>query len=259
MDGVTARGWVGRHLGVASDVTARPLKLSMTVRILLLALTLLAVLAPSASAADSHAPKGARLDWLPTDEWVMSSWLPYDEQRLYDLLGTSRAELSTWLNDRRGLGDLARERGHRSLRVLADRLVAGAPARRRATLRRRALATLTQPHLANHVVFHIFHTPAIADASARVFGVRPQTFRRLRAQGLSPAAIGARGGRSAVAVRGSLRRLLRARADRAVRVGAMGRTQAAALLVHQEGGLNAYVQRPFRTLAQHRAFLCRVR
>lgn len=231
----------------------------MTRRSLLLSLTVLALLAPAASAADGNAPSGARLDWLPTDEWVMSSWLPYDEQRLYALLGTSRAELSTWLDDRRGLGDLARARGHVSLRRLAARLVAGTPARHRATLRRRALDTLTQPHLANHVVFHIFHTPAIASASARVFGVRPATFRRLRAQGLSPAAIGARGGRSAAAARGTLRRLLRSRAERAVRVGAMSRVQAAALLGHQEAGLRAYVHRPFRTLAQHRAFLCRVR
>ena len=67
--------------------------------------------------------------------------------------------------------------------------------------------------------------PRSPAASGRVFGVRPATFRRLRVQGLSPAAIGARGGRSAVAVRGSLRRLLRARADRAVRVGAMSRAR----------------------------------
>ena len=41
--------------------------------ILLLALTLL-LLPARALAADSHAPKGARGDWLPSDEWVMSSW-----------------------------------------------------------------------------------------------------------------------------------------------------------------------------------------
>ena len=231
----------------------------MIPRTLLLSLSILALLAPSAPAADSHAPAGARLDWLPTDEWVMSSWLPYDEERLHALLRTDRAELSRWLNDRRGLGDLARARGHTSLRRLAGRLVAGTPARHRPARRRRALDTLTQPHLANHVVFHVFHTPAIASASARVFGVRPRTFRRLRARGLSPAAIGARGGRSAVAVRGALRRLLRGRADRAVRVGAMSRAQAAALLGRQERGLRAYVHRPFRTLAEHRAFLCRSR
>lgn len=241
----------------------------MTVRTLLL--TLLAVLACATTAAaaepprsaDSHAPAGARLDWLPTDEWVMSSWLPYDEARLYAIVGTDRAELSGWLNDRRSLGALARRRGHASLRRLAERLVAprlaGASPRLRAALRRRALATLTQPHLANHVVFHVFHTPAIATASSRVFGVRPATFRRLRAAGLSPAAIGARGGRGAAAVRGTLRRLFRARAARAVRIGAMSRRQADALVAHQEAGLRAYVTRPFRTVTQHRAFLCRPR
>ena len=238
-------------------------------RTLLICLVALGLLTASATAAtiprsaDSHAPAGARLDWLPTSEWVMSSWLPYDESRLYALVGTSREELSAWLNDRRSIGDLARRRGHRSLRVLADRLVAprlrGASSAKRRTLRARALATLTQPHLGNHVVFHVFHTPAIASAAPRVFGVTPATFRRLRAAGWSPARIGARGGRSAAAVRGSLRRLFRDRADRAVRTGASTRAQAAALLRHQERGLAAYVHRPFRTVKQHESFLCRPR
>jgi hypothetical protein len=41
-----------------------------------------AVLVPMAGAADTNAPKGARLDWLPTDTWVMSGWMPFDEARL---------------------------------------------------------------------------------------------------------------------------------------------------------------------------------
>jgi hypothetical protein len=241
--------------------------LRRTLTLLAVACALLAATGATAAepprSADSHAPDGARLDWLPTDEWVMSSWLPYDEARLYALVQTDRTELSTWLNDRRSLGALARKRGHDSLRELADQLVAprlaGASPRLRAALRRRALATLTQPHLANHVVFHVFHTPAIAAASKRVFGVRAATFRRLRAQGLSPAQIGARGGRPTAAVRGTLRRVFRERAARAVRIGAMSRAQADALLAHQERGLRAYVTRPFRTLTQHRAFLCRPR
>ena len=244
-------------------------------RLLVSLLTALALAGAAASAtsaattpavprsADSHAPAGARLDWLPSDEWVMSSWLPYDEARLTALTGITRADLSAWLNDRRSVGDLARSRGTRSLRALADELVAprlrGLSAARRRALRARALATLTQPHLGNHVLFHIFHTPAIATDARRIFGVRPATFRRLRSEGLSPAGIGARGGRSAVAVRGALRRLFRERGDRAVRIGAMSRAQAAALLEHQQAGLPAYVARPFRTQASHRAFLCAVR
>jgi hypothetical protein len=39
-------------------------------RLLLLALTALLVVPAAAHAADSHAPHGARLDWLPRDEWA---------------------------------------------------------------------------------------------------------------------------------------------------------------------------------------------
>ena len=54
----------------------------MRLRLLLPALIALLLLpAAGAHAADSHAPHGARLDWLPSDEWVMSGWLPYDEAR----------------------------------------------------------------------------------------------------------------------------------------------------------------------------------
>jgi len=60
----------------------------------------------------------------------MSSWLPYDEARLHALVGTYRAELSGWLNDRRSLGALARRRGHASLRALAGRLRRPAAGRR---------------------------------------------------------------------------------------------------------------------------------
>ena len=78
----------------------------------------------AASAADSHAPHGARDDWLPSSEWVMSSWLPFDEARLYDVLDTDRAELASWLNDRRTLGAFAAKRGHRSRIELVETLLA---------------------------------------------------------------------------------------------------------------------------------------
>jgi len=44
----------------------------------LLILMVLAAVPVAAQATDSHAPKGARGDWLPDDEWAMSQWLPYD-------------------------------------------------------------------------------------------------------------------------------------------------------------------------------------
>lgn len=83
--------------------------------LLILAAALVAV-PVAAHATDSHAPKGARGDWLPADEWAMSQWLPYDEATLDHLLQTNRDELAAWLDDRRMLGQLARKRGFDSQR-----------------------------------------------------------------------------------------------------------------------------------------------
>src|SRR4051794_18636301 len=131
----------------------------------LLAALVLAAVPATAHATDSHAPNGARGDWLPAEEWVMSQWLPYDEATLDHLLRTDRDELASWLDDQRTLGALARKRGFRSQRALAKRLVAArgghmSPAPRR-TLERRALDTPTPAPPAPPLLFHIYHSPAI--------------------------------------------------------------------------------------------------
>jgi hypothetical protein len=221
----------------------------------------LTILWPAAAqAADTQAPRGARADWLPSAEWVMSSWLPYDEQRLYDVLHSDRAEVHAWLDDRRTLAGLAAKRGHGSPRALADALVA--PRTRHASaaltrrLRARALQTLTQAHLANHVLFHVFHTPAIAESAPRIFGVQPAAYRRLRDQGWSPQLIGATAGRTPLQVGSAIRDVLRDRGERAVRLGAISPRQAGALLAEQDAGLARYVQRHYRTTAQQVQFAC---
>jgi hypothetical protein len=232
-------------------------------RLLLTTLLVLAVSPTAALAADSHAPAGARGDWLPRSEWVMSSWMPFDEARLYDVLHTSRAELAAWLDDERTLGQLAARRGHRDRRRLADTLVAprlrtASPAMRR-TLRSRALDMLTQAHLARHVMFHIFHTPAIPRHARETFGMNPHAYRVLRDSGYSPQRIAAEGGRTLKQSRAALRSVLARRDAQAVRAGAMSRRQAAALLAHQEAGLGAYMHRRYRTPSQQAAFVCRPR
>jgi hypothetical protein len=230
----------------------------MKTRALALALILLALVPIAARAADPHAPKGARGDWLPSDEWVMSSWLPYDEARLYQLLGVDRATVDAWLDDHRTLGALAQRHGVHSLRAFAARLVATrhVTAAQRRILRARALDTLTQAHLARHVLFHIFHTPAVAGGARGVFGVSPATFRRLRNEGLSPVAIGARGHRGAAHVVSALHALFVARGRRAVGIGAMSPAQARVLLAEQDRDLMAYANRTFRTTNQQIAFVC---
>jgi len=213
----------------------------------------------TAQAADSHAPHGARLDWLPRSEWVMSSWLPYDESRLYSLLGVDRATVAAWLDDRRELGTLAAQRGYPDRRRFAQLLVAGRGVltpRQRRVLTRRALATLTQAHLARHVFFHVFHTPAIADAAAAIFGVTPSQFRRSRDRGMTPTEIGATGGRSATQIRGGVDAVLKQRAQLAIKTGAMSPAQSLALRAEQEVQLDRFLTRHFRTPDQQLQFLC---
>src|SRR3954447_6364499 len=165
----------------------------------LLVLAILAAVPVAARATDSHAPKGARGDWLPAHEWVMSQWLPYDEVTLDHLLHTNRDEFATWLDDRRTLGQLARKRGFRSQRALAKRLVAArgghmSPALRR-TPERRAPHTLTpaprappvpltQAPAARHVLFHVYHSPAVTTSAHRLFGVSSAHYKQLRNRGL---------------------------------------------------------------------------
>jgi hypothetical protein len=232
----------------------------LRLRLLLLATTALLIVPAAVQAADTHAPKGARLDWLPSDEWVMSAWLPYDEARLYTLLHTDRAKVDVWLDDHRTLGQLARRRGWRSQRALAHALVAprlgAVPPAMRAALERRALETLTQGHLSNHVIFHVFHTPAIADHAKTVFGMRPATFRHLRDSGMSPAGIAQRGGRTRAGAQARLATLLKARGQRAVRLGAMSAAQARALYAEQIAALPAFMSHTYRTPAEQVSFLC---
>jgi hypothetical protein len=231
-------------------------------RLLLIALAVLVLVPGTAAAVDTHAPKGARGDWLPRSEWVMSSWLPFDEARLYDVLGTNRAEVARWLDDRRTLGQFAAQHGYRDRGALADKLLAprlhGASPATRRRLRSRTLDMLTQAHLARHVLFHIFHTPAIPRHAQAIFGMSPPRYRRLRDSGLSPQRIAAQGGLSLRQSREALRAILRRRDDQGARSGAMSVRQADALFAHQGADLDAYMRRRYRTPAQQVAFVCKL-
>ena len=64
-----------------------------------LAVAALLAVAPGASAQDSLAPKGALPHWIPNDDWVYEHWLPYDETRLYAVLGIDRGQMWRHLRD----------------------------------------------------------------------------------------------------------------------------------------------------------------
>lgn len=238
------------------------MRLRTTVLMVLVAAVLAALPVAGAGAADSHAPRGARLDWLPTSEWVMSAWMPFDEARLDAVVKTDHDELVKYLDDHRTLLALAHKHGVKgSASTLAHRLVAPrlphVSRAMRPVLEQRARDMLTQAHLSRHVIFHVFHTPAIPEHARAIFGMSPSRFRALRNSALSPVTIGAKGGKSAAHVRGALWSLLVARAHRGVESGSMSRGEADHLLAEQKDQLAVYVTRAFRTPEQQVAFLCR--
>ena len=187
---------------------------------------------------DSGAPANAPAHWLPPEAWVYNHWLPYDENRLYRLLGITRVGLWEQLrDDRRTLAQLAARHGWADPRRLARALVAPDAARvgpaRRATLEQRALRTITQGHLAQHLFFHSLHQFGIASEAPSLFGVNDMEFRRLRRAELSPLAIARLHGRSPGEVEALAIAVLRERAQTGVRGRAMPRVQADRLLRRQ--------------------------
>ncbi|HEX6391793.1 MAG TPA: hypothetical protein VFZ89_20165, partial [Solirubrobacteraceae bacterium] len=193
--------------------------------------------APAAQAQDSHAPHGAPPQWLPNEEWVNLLWLPYDESRLYALLRMSRGEVFRWvrIDATNTLAALARRRGM-SVKTLARRLVANRrvrPAMRRVLLRHTE-RTLTQAHLAQHLLFHSLHQTAIPARARWIFGVRSnREFLRLRRAELSPLQIGELHRRSRVSLRRRASQTLTAAVRKGVRTGNLSARQGRVMLERQ--------------------------
>ena len=234
----------------------------------------LAVAAPAA-AQDSEAPPGASPRWLPCEDWVMYHWVPFEERRLFALLGVGRPVVLRWMRDDRHhtLAGLARRRG-RDPRRVADELVApwrgGVSPGHEAELRRRAWRTLTQGHLAQHLLFHTFHHPAVAVRARALFGLPALDYQRERLLGRSPAAIGAAHGRSRREVARSALAVLRASGAEGVARRWIPRAQARAQLRRQRAGLSHWLgssiskpgfrgaRRGPRTVRPRAALLCRL-
>lgn len=173
--------------------------------LLAVAFTLAVVLFGTATAAaqstDSEAPPGAPAHWLPPEDWVYNHWLPYDEGRLYALLKVDRGDIWRQLrDDRHNIAELARRRGWPDPTRLAAALMRPREpqlgAERARELRRIALRTLTQGHLAQHLFFHSLHQFAIPSEAPTIFGVSDAQFRALRRGEQSPLEIGRLHGRS---------------------------------------------------------------
>ena len=156
---------------------------------------------PAAGSADAHdslAPPGAPHTWLPDEDWVTRHWVPFDERRLTARLGLRSRELEAYLyDDHRALSELALARGL-DVDQLRDELVAPWRATvddaRYELLRERTQRVLTQPHLAQHVFFHLFHGAALVDDPVMAYGLPAGTVWQLRVDGLTPVEVAQRGG-----------------------------------------------------------------
>lgn len=194
---------------------------------------------PQTKSLDSEAPPGSPPHWLPNETWVMQHWLPYDETRLYALMGVTRGEIWRWLrDDTRNLAGLAALHGYPDPHVLARELVAPWQGRlrepeRMALLEKRALRTLTQGHLSQHMFFHSLHQDAIPDNAPEIFGTSTTRFRDLRRSELSPLMICRLNGLSRDHAQTAAERTLRTMAARGVNGQAMPATQAQRLLARQ--------------------------
>ena len=178
---------------------------------------------PQTASLDSDAPPGSPPHWLPSEQWVMQHWLPYDERRLYRLLGVTRGDIWRLLrDDTRTIAQLAQRRGWEP-QTLARALVAPwrghlrDPARL-AVLQSRALRTLTQGHLSQHIFFHSLHQNAIPDNAPAIFGTTSRSeFQQLRRSELSPLQICRLNGFSRAHAQGTAERTLQGRPRRARR------------------------------------------
>jgi Tol biopolymer transport system component len=220
-----------------------------TLRVLLAAAFLLVALPGAASAAgvpDPDAPPDSPPHWLPGEAWVSNHWLPYDEGRLYRLLGIKRSDV--WLqlrDDRHNLAQLARRHGWGAKR-LAGALVAPwhgeVPAARLRLLQSRALRTLTQGHMAQHMFFHSLHQFAIPAHARRIFGTSRAHYLRLRRAELSPIQIGMLYGRSPAQVQAAVIATLRERARAGVHTRSTPPSQARLLLTRQVSQVPRWLQ-----------------
>lgn len=203
---------------------------------------------PEASAHDSLAPPGAPHTWLPNEGWVMRHWVPFDERALTTRLGLRPRELEAYLyDDHRALADLARARGIDPAQ-LRDALVA--PWRplvgdaQYELLRGRTERMLTQPHLAQHVLFHVFHAGMLAHDPLGTFGLPVDTVRRMRLDGLTPLEVAARGGAPAAAVHAGLLHFFRQEQDEGDRQQAAWPGEARRILARQAARLPCWLRSP---------------
>jgi hypothetical protein len=210
-----------------------------------------ATTAPVATAHDAPMPADAPHGRLIDERWVMLHWGPFDEHEAEHALGLSDGGLEGYLyNDHHTLAQLARSRGV-AFEPLVDRLAGwaeGLSAHRRAIIRQRIRLTLVSGHLAQHVLYHVFHGTHLTAPIKVAAGKDQREFAASRAGGASSSALVAAGGHDPVALEQALAQQLTTNGDDGVAQGETPQSEATRLLARQQSQLHCWFTRPLQRL-----------
>ena len=185
----------------------------------------------------------------------MYHWVPYDERQLFSMLAMDRAAVELWLEDDdvHTLAQLVRRQGlepGEAAQELVSAWASDAPPQQQASLVERALRTLTEGHLAQHVFFHLSHYPAVALRARTVFGMAPLRYQRFRMAGWTPSEIARHHGRTAARVRKLTVPILRDGAHAGVTGLETPPAQARRLLRLQQANLAEWLDQRIRPLGR---------
>ena len=205
-------------------------------RILLIAAAAVLLGGSSAVAHDAPMPTGLRHGLLPNERWVMQHWSPLDEQTLAGALGIPLPQVEAFLyNDHHTLAQLAIARGL-DVETLVDRLAAWTahvPAADREVIEQRIRLTLVSGHLAQHVLFHVFHGEELSPTLKRAAKLPAARFATLRNDRWSYRRLIRRAGGDPAAMMGQLATQLRHRQQTGLDSGQTPQGQGDRLVTRQ--------------------------
>jgi hypothetical protein len=222
------------------------------IRILLIAMSVTLLLGgPPAVAHDAPMPPGLRHGLLPNERWVMQHWAPFDERELADALGVRTPQVEAFLyNDHHTLAQLAAARGV-DFETLVSRLAAWtatAPAADRAVIEQRIRLTLVSGHLAQHMLFHVFHGEDLSPALKKAAKLPAPRFATLRNDRWSYRRLILHAGGRPAAMRDRLVAQIRHRQQTGVDSGQTPRSQGDRLVARQLRRLPCWFGRPAQPL-----------
>jgi AraC-like DNA-binding protein len=205
----------------------------------------------SAAAHDAPMPGSARHGLLVAEPWVMQHSAPFDERDLARELRLAPGQLEAFLyNDHHTLAQLARDRGV-GFETLVRRLTAwaaDAPRARRIEMARRTRLVLVSGHLAQHVLFHVFHGAGVESIVVRTSGVRRGRYDVLRTRGWSARRIVTRARADRAAVLAAVGAQIEENRLRGIATKSTPATQAARLAERQSRLLPCWFSRPRQVL-----------